>query len=290
MIYVIVGPTASGKTEAACWLARHLKAPLVNADAFQVYKGMNIGTNKNLAELSDITHYLFDLVEPKEGYTVAQYKLAFETLMKTLKPDVNPIVVVGGTGLYLKATLYDFPFEPIQKTVDMTSYEAMDTYPLYEVLQTMDPVAASTIHPNNRRRVLRAIEIKLTTGKRKSEIEASQSNHLRYPTQFFGLNPPRDEVYARINERVLHMVEQGLFEEVKQLLTTTPEHAYALDAIGYKQTIPFLKGLQTQTQTIEAIQQATRRYAKRQWTYFHNQLPVEWYPSLDAFKEVFLHG
>lgn len=290
MLYVVVGPTASGKTEAAIWLARHLHAPLVNADAFQVYKGMNIGTNKNLAQFDDIPFYLFDLVEPQAGFTVAQYKHAFDTLMQTLKPDINPVIVVGGTGLYLKATLYDFPFIPVIQNVDMAPYEAMETQPLFEILTKMDPQSASTIHPHNRRRVLRAIEIKLTTGKSKSDIEASQTYSLRYPTRLIGLNPPREEVYQRINQRVISMVEQGLFNEVQQLLTTTPEHAYAFDAIGYKQTIPYLKGHQTQSQTIEAIQQATRRYAKRQWTYFQNQLPITWYPSLEAFKEAFLHG
>lgn len=290
MLYVIVGPTGSGKTEAAIWLAHYLHAPIVNADAFQVYKGMNIGTNKNIEAFQDIPHYLFDLVEPKVGFTVAKYKQAFDALMLSLKPEVNPIVVVGGTGLYLKATLYDFPFEPKIHPVDMAPFETMEEGLLYQNLVQMDPKAAQSIHPHNRRRVLRALEIIMSTGKLKSDIEITTSREPKYPVQFLGLNPPREEVYQHINARVFKMVEAGLFDEVKQVLDKTPADAYALDAIGYKQVIPFLRGERKKEETIAAIQQATRRYAKRQWTYFHNQLPVKWFPSIDAIREAFLHG
>jgi tRNA dimethylallyltransferase len=290
MIFACVGPTASGKTSLAIELANALHGPIVNADAFQVYRGMNIGTNKDLSLFQGIPHYLFDLVEPKDGYTVAQYQRAFRTLMTQLQPEKNPVIVVGGTGLYLKASLYDFAFETHEKAVDLSQYLSMDDAQLYAALQAIDAVSAETIHPHNRRRVLRAIEIYLATGKTKSETIATQQKRLLYPVRFIGLNPNRETVYKAINARVLTMVEAGLVDEVSQLLKTTPPEAFAFDAIGYKETIAYLQGVIKKEEWIAKIQQATRRYAKRQWTYFHHQLPVTWFSTIAEAKEACLHG
>lgn len=287
MLYVCVGPTGSGKTDLAIALAKRLNAPIINADAFQVYRGMNIGTNKEMAQFVGLKTYLFDVVNPQDGYTVAQYQRAFRQLMDTLDPVHQPVIVVGGTGLYIKASLYDFEFKPHEAKVDMQAYHHLDEATLYSQLQAIDPEAAQSIHPHNRRRVMRAIEIYLQTGEKKSNLEARQKKESLYPVRYFGLNPSREKLYERINQRVITMIERGLVQEVEQLLNTVSPTAYAMDAIGYKEVIQYLQGTIDLPTTIAMIQQATRRYAKRQWTYFRNQLPVEWYASVEDVLEVF---
>ncbi len=285
MIYACVGPTGSGKTELAIMLAKTFHAPIVNADAFQVYKGMDIGTNKNMQQFAGIQTYLFDYIDPANGYTVAQYQRAFRTLMDVLDPVNNPVIVVGGTGLYIKASLYDFSFKTHEIKVDMSPYESLDRTQLYHELLRIDPNASLSIHPHNRRRVMRAIEIFLQTGEAKSVLEAQQEQKLLYPVRFLGLNPSRESLYERINERVISMVDRGLIEEVRHLLTRLPTSSYALSAIGYKESIQYVQGQMDLTTTIAMIQQATRRYAKRQWTYFRNQLPVEWFTDIQSAME-----
>ena len=286
MIYACVGPTGSGKTELAIALARRLNAPIINADAFQVYQGMDIGTNKDMTQFKGIQTYLFDHIDPRLGYTVAQYQQQFRILMQTLDPVNHPIVLVGGTGLYMKASLYDFSFKKHESHADMTPYETFDNTSLYNELLRIDHVSARNIHPHNRRRVLRAIEIFLQTGEAKSALESQQEQRLLYPVRFLGLNPPRNDLYARINARVLKMIEQGLVHEVRHLLETMSRDVYALNAIGYKEMIAYIDGAMDLDSTILRIQQATRRYAKRQWTYFRNQLPVEWFQDVQTVLEV----
>ncbi len=286
MIYACVGPTGSGKTDLAIMLAKKFHAPIVNADAFQVYKGMDIGTNKQMEQFAGIHTYLFDHIDPVTGYTVAQYQHEFRNLMNVLDPVNNPVIVVGGTGLYIKASLYDFSFKTHEKKVDMTSYQTLDQTQLYNELLRIDPTTAQSIHPHNRRRVMRAIEIFLQTGEAKSVLEAQQEQKLLYPVRFLGLNPPREALYERINERVRLMMDHGLIDEVRHLLTRMPTSTYALRAIGYKESMQYIERHMDLPMTIAMIQQATRRYAKRQWTYFRNQLPVEWFADIQHVMEV----
>ena len=205
--------------------------------------------------------------------------------MNVLDPVNNPVIVVGGTGLYIKASLYDFSFKTHEKKVDMTSYQTLDQTQLYNELLRIDPTTAQSIHPHNRRRVMRAIEIFLQTGEAKSVIEAQQEQKLLYPVRFLGLNPPREALYERINERVRLMMDHGLIDEVRHLLTRMPTSTYALRAIGYKESMQYIERHMDLPMTIAMIQQATRRYAKRQWTYFRNQLPVEWFADIQHVME-----
>jgi tRNA dimethylallyltransferase len=287
MIYIIGGPTGTGKTSLATTLAKAWGAPLINADAFQMYKGMNIGTNKDLASLQGIEHYLFDVISPKESMTVARYQHEARQLFDTLLKKHSRIILVGGTGLYVKASLYDFSFAQHETNPDLSTFDTLSNEKLHKYLTTIDPKSSQHIHPNNRRRVLRAIAIFLATGKTKTEQELDQKKEILYPSTWIGMNPNRDELYARLDARVITMVEQGLVDEVNTLIKDHGDHLQALQGIGYKEMIRHLKGQLDLASTIELIQQSTRRYAKRQFTYFRHQFPMTWYEDWQiAAKEI----
>ena len=277
MIYVIGGPTGTGKTSLATTLAKAWHAPLINADAFQMYKGMDIGTNKDLDSLKGIEHHLFDVISPIESMTVARYQREARQLFDSLLKTHSRIIVVGGTGLYVKASLYDFSFAQHETNPDMSRFETMSNEKLHEYLTTIDRQSSQQIHPNNRRRVLRAIAILLATGKTKTEQENDRKKEPLYPVTWIGMNSNRDDLYARLDARVMTMFHQGLVDEVKTLLKNFPDHLQAFQGIGYKEVIRHLKGEIDQESTIGLIQQSTRRYAKRQFTYFRHQFPMTWY-------------
>jgi tRNA dimethylallyltransferase len=285
MIYVVCGPTASGKTELAMFLATLLKAPIVNADAFQVYKGMDIGTNKNIELIHNFQTYLFDLVTPEQGYTVAQYQVAARELIEKAINENSHLVLVGGSGLYIKATLFDFQFTKHEQDVDMTPYLLMDDDSLHQQLMNIDEASAIKIHPKNRRRVLRAIELFLQTGQKKSTQELLQAKSMQYQVQLVAIEKDREILYQDINQRVNIMFDQGLLTEVKHLLTLYPNDSRGFEGIGYKEVIEYLDGFISYGGMIEKIQQMTRNYAKRQYTYFKNQLPVRWFASLEDAKK-----
>jgi tRNA dimethylallyltransferase len=287
MIYIIGGPTGTGKTSLATTLAKAWHAPLINADAFQMYQGMDIGTNKDLDSLKGIEHYLFDVISPKETMTVARYQREARQLFDLLHKKYPRIILVGGTGLYIKASLFDFSFAQHESNPDLTKFEALSNEKLHEYLVTIDPTSSQRIHPNNRRRVLRAIAILLATGKTKTEQEFEQKKEILFPATWIGMNPNRDDLYTSIDQRVKKMFQQGLINEVKNIITRFGDQLQALQAIGYKEVIRHLKGDIDLQSTIDLIQQSTRRYAKRQFTYFRHQFPMTWYEDWQtAAKEL----
>lgn len=272
MIIVIGGPTGSGKTSLAKIIARALHAPIINADAYQVYQGMDIGTNKDVTIMKEFQHHGFDILKPNEPFSVKQYQALARDYIDHYPPQ-QPIVMVGGTGLYIKATLFDFTFlDHPQHPIPLISPEVA-----YARLLEVDPVSAKKIHPHNMRRVLRALAIYEATGETKSSIESKQKHTLRYDAIFIGLNPLRETLYATIDARVMTMIDQGLIEEVRTLQTMYGKTPTAFQAIGYKEVLDFLSGNCSKEDMIAAIQMATRRYAKRQWTYFKHQLPTQWF-------------
>ncbi len=277
MIYVIGGPTGTGKTSLATTLAKAWHAPLINADAFQMYQGMDIGTNKDLASLQGIEHYLFDVISPKETMTVARYQRDARQLFETLLNKHPRIILVGGTGLYVKASVYDFSFAQHETNPDLSKFETMSNEQLHDYLKTVDLTSSQHIHPHNRRRVLRAIAILIATGKTKTDQELNQKKEILYPTTWIGMNPNRDELYARLDARVMTMINQGLVKEVQTLIQQYGDHLQAFQGIGYKEMIRHLQGELDLESTIQLIQQSTRRYAKRQLTYFRHQFPMTWY-------------
>lgn len=272
MIYAITGPTGSGKTSLACSLAKDFNLPIINADAFQIYQEMDIGTAK--IDKNDPlykNHFLIDIVKPNQTYSVKQYRDDFDKIIDDLLVKHKDIIICGGTGLYLRAALYDYSF-PEEESVDSSKYDSMSNEELYELLKKLDPESVNKIHMNNRKRVIRALVISENSHITKSENIANQEHKLRFKNvQILFLNPNREELYETINQRVDQMFENGLVEEVKTLLEKYQLSQTASQAIGYKEVIDYLNGLTSLEECKELIKKRSRNYAKRQVTFFKHQ-------------------
>lgn len=282
MIIVVAGPTCSGKSSLAIKLALALDAEIINGDAFQVYKYFNIGTAKpTLKERAIVPHHLFDFVDPNTNFNVKDYQELARKTIADLENKKKNIIIVGGTGLYQKATLYDFSFDDEDNHADMSDLVSLTNEELYEVLKQIDEKSTETIHVNNRKRVLRAIEIYRLHGKTKTSIIDSQEHKLLYDVMFIGLNVEREKLYNDINNRVDEMIKDCLVEEVTNLKTKYPASIHAFQAIGYKELLAYLDHKLTLNEAIELIKKNSRNYAKRQMTYFKNQLPMKWFDNAD---------
>ena len=277
MILVLTGPTGSGKTDMAISLAKKLGGAIINADAFQVYRELNIATAKpSEAQRLEVPHFLFDFVPISSSYSVYEYQADLRATIADLQEIHKPIIIAGGTGLYIRAGLYDYSF-PEEKVVDLSVYEKMDEDTLYAALQKMDPEEAKTIHPHNRIRVLRAIKVYLISGKKKSEIKAEQKHQPIYDdVYFFGLNAERAPLYERVNQRVEEMFKAGLVEENRALYEKYGETPRAFQAIGVKELFPYFRGEKNLEECKEEIQKNTRHYVKRQETFFRHQFDIHW--------------
>ena len=288
MLIVIVGPTGSGKTEIALKLAEFYRAPIINADAFQIYQDMNIGTAKvptNSAEYKK--HYLLDIVKPNQTYSVKQYQEDFRKTYLELKKQYKYIVVCGGTGLYIKAALFDYEFEN-EEEIDVSDLEGMSNEELYDLLKKLDSKATESIHMNNRKRVIRAIQIARTHNSNKSENIEKQEHKLYFKNEtvkFLFLNPKREELYTNINARVDQMMDSGLVDEVNELLNKYELSLTAKAAIGYKEVIDYLDGKYSLDECTELIKKRTRNYAKRQVTFFKHQLPCLEFDNKEALLQ-----
>ena len=289
MLIVIVGPTGSGKTSLATQLSDFYNAPIINADAFQIYEGMDIGTAK-IAKNDKYyqRHYLLDIVKPNQTYSVKEYQEDFRKTYLELKKQYQNIIVCGGTGLYIKAALYDYQFED-EEEADISDLEELSNEELYELLKNLDIKATETIHMNNRKRVLRAIQIARTHDVNKSESINQQEHKLFFKDEeakFYFLNPNREKLYAKINARVDQMMANGLVNEVKGLLSKYELSMTAKAAIGYKEVIEYLDNSYSLEECVELIKKRTRNYAKRQVTFFKHQLPcIEFETKEDLLKE-----
>lgn len=275
-----------GKSETALEVAKLFNAEIVNGDAFQVYKEMEIGVAKPPKEyFSIVQHHLFSFVDVNQEYSIADYQ---KDLRKTIDEIVSRgknVVIVGGSGLYIRSSLYDYEFAELPK-VDMSKYEAMSNVELFAELKKIDPKQAEIIHMNNRKRVLRAIEIYLSQGKTKTEVIEEQQHKLVYDAKFFVRDMDRENLYNAINQRVDKMVEAGLLDEVKSLVEKYGEDCQSLQAIGYKELIPVLKNEISLDEGIEQIKKNSRNYAKRQVTYIKHQFPVIFYKNTQDLLEI----
>ena len=281
MLIVLVGPTGSGKTSLAIKLADFYHAPIINADAFQIYQGMDIGTAKISKDTEEYKkHYLLDIVKPDQTYSVKQYQEDFRSIYQKLKEQYPNIIVCGGTGLYIKAALYDYAFED-EDNVDCSDLEKMSNDELYDLLKSLDEKALETIHKNNRKRVIRAIQIARTHQMNKSDSIDNQEHKLfiNDEVKFYFINPNREELYEKINQRVDEMFENGLINEVKGLLKDYQLSLTAKAAIGYKEVIDYLDNKYSLDECKELVKKRTRNYAKRQVTFFKHQLPCKEYAS-----------
>lgn len=286
-IIVIVGPTAVGKTKLGVELALKLDGEVISGDSMQIYRTMNIGTAKvTNEETKGVKHHLIDIKNVDETYSVMEFQKNVRNCIKDIQSRHKVPIIVGGTGLYIKAALYDYVFNE-EKQEQTAKYDHLTNEQLYQELQRIDPKSALEIHPNNRRRVQRAIEIYEESGQKKSDIMASQQHVCLYDCVFIGLTLPRDVLYERINYRVDLMIKEGLFAEVLALVEKGAKSDYqSMKGIGYREWFDYIDQKKSKEEVIEAIKQNSRRYAKRQYTWFKNQMEIKWFNvCLDDFKQ-----
>lgn len=255
-VIIIAGPTGVGKTKLSLALAKHFQTNLINGDAYQMYQGLDILTAKpSKEELSEVTHFLMDTLKPDADYTIYNY----QTDVRNLIEQQDLPLIVGGSGLYTDSVIYDYRFADNNYSFDDTNYTNEE---LHQLLKELDPINAENIHPNNRKRVKRAIEL----AQMSNLTDRSQKNNLVYEPLILFLNLDRELLYDRINKRVLAMLENGLLEEVK---SDRSQIGFQLSkAIGYNDAINYLDGMISYDEMVDNIQKATRHYAKRQLTWY----------------------
>ena len=277
-LIAIVGPTGIGKTKLSIALAKHYDAEIINCDAMQVYEGMDIGTAKvTTKEMERIPHHLLSFVSVTENYTVFDYQKDGRKIIDEIRSRGKNIVLVGGTGLYLKALLYRYEFHAIPKI------EHIEDLSLEEMLSTLqnEGVSLENVDVHNRRRIER-----LYTNVMAGVLPTKTGNELLYETVFIGLTTDREHLYSIIDARVSKMIDDGLVDEVKSLLPYAKESKALSTAIGYKEIISYLEGECTLNDAISMIQKNSRHYAKRQYTFFRHQFPVHWISvCLDDFQK-----
>lgn len=283
VLYVIAGPTASGKTAVAVELAKKTGGEVVSADSMQVYRGLNIGTAKpTTEEMASIPHHLLSVVEPNEAFSAAEFQSRAVTIIRDIFSRGKTPILTGGTGFYINAVLYGAEFSSENTREDelreIFAAEAAQHGAefLHAKLMERDPAYAITLHANNVKRVARALAYCQATGALFSDYNKAQRAKQAVPlfrTKFAVLSAPRELLYARINARTISMFEAGFVDEVRNLLAKGyPKGLAAMSGIGYKEIVQFIEGYLTESEAIVAIQQATRNYAKRQETWFRNQV------------------
>src|SRR5699024_1500930 len=264
-------------------LAKKLNAEVISGDSMQVYKGMDIGTGKvTEKEMEHIPYHKLNILYPDDPFSVDDYQKRVQRTISDLnKRNITPLLV-GGSGLYIQAVLYDYVFSNQKRDETLTKQlearlETEGNLALYEELQQVDPVQAENIHPNNKRRLIRALEVYQATGKTLSERQSEQSKTSKYDYYIIGLKMDRETLYEQINQRVDTMIQNGLVEEVKYLYKQGYENTQAMKAIGYKELIPYIKGETDLDAAVQLLKRNSRRYAKRQYTWFKNQMNIHWY-------------
>ena len=278
-ILVISGPTAVGKTEISIDIAKRIGGEIVNADSMQVYRGMDIGTAKiSKEEMCGIPHHLFDIVEPTESFDVAEYKRRAKACIEEIFQRDHTPILVGGTGFYIQAVLKDIDFDEGDPDLEIRNRFQMiadkeGSDKLYDMLKSVDPEAAVAIHPNNIKRVIRALEYHEQTGKLISDHNREQSlKPSPYDHLYAVLTLPREILYDRIDKRVDLMLEAGLVDEVRSLIDRgVPRNSTAMQALGYKEIIPYLDGEYDLDEAIRILKRDTRHFAKRQLTWFKRE-------------------
>lgn len=291
-LVAIVGPTAVGKTKLSVNLAQHFNGEVISADSMQVYRGMDIGTAKiRPEECKNIPHHLIDILDPEETYSVKDFQEKAIHLITLLNRKGKLPFLVGGTGLYVQAVTHHFQFaeipgDPLVREKWQTYLEENGAEALYQILQERDPEYAHKLHPNNERRVLRALEVLELTGKSMANFQQEWGGESPYKLVMIGLIMEREQLYQRINQRVDQMIDSGLIDEVKALLRkgTLSWQATSLQAIGYKEIIQYLQGELTKEQAIDLLKRNTRRFAKRQITWFKRMKEITWFNPADFYS------
>ena len=271
MIIVIVGPTGVGKTKLSIELAKKYNGEIINADSTQVYKELDIATAKVTPEETEgIPHHLLDIKDITEDYTVYDYQKDCRNAIEEIIQKGKTPIMVGGTGLYIKAALYDYQFNNEDNS---ELYSELSNEELYNKLISVDP--ESTIHKNNRKRVVRALNYYEQNNKKFSSKE--KTDKLLYDVIFIGLTTDREVLYNRINKRVDIMLDNGLMDEAKRIYNKNIRSKAVMTPIGYKELFEYFDNNKTLEESIELIKQRSRKYAKRQYTWFNHQIPVNWF-------------
>ncbi|MGG2085083.1 tRNA (adenosine(37)-N6)-dimethylallyltransferase MiaA [Lysinibacillus pakistanensis] len=281
-VVAIVGPTASGKTALSIKLAKKYNGEIINGDSMQVYRGLDIGTAKiTEEEMEGVPHHLLSFKEPTEAFSVADYQRLVRTKIAEIRAREKLPIIVGGSGLYVQAVLYDFQFteEQVDEVARKAYYEELEKLgpeAMHEKLKKLDPQTAESIHPNNTRRVIRALEMIELSGVSKASEAQNRGEIPLYNHVVLGLgqNMSREELYDRINHRVDVMMDNGLLEEVKGLWQQNIRGVQSIQAIGYKELYDYLDGKCSLDEALESLKQNSRRYAKRQLTYFRNKMEI----------------
>ena len=279
-VIVITGPTAVGKTKLSIEIAKRLKTDIINADAYQVYRKMNIGTAKpTKEEMQKVHHHLIDILDPRETFSISDYQRIVRTLIEKMKTENKVPLLVGGSGLYIDAVIKNYNFNE-EKRCD-ENYNKYTNSELHQILKDLDCEMASKIHPNNRKRPIRAIELAQQPCFKNSR---SLGKDFYYDVLCIFLNDNRNSLYQRINNRVDQMIKHGLVEEVRQIGIENFSITSKV-AIGYKEMIEYLKGNIDLDEAIELIKKNSRHYAKRQYTWFKNKVSSTIVPiNLDDFN------
>lgn len=293
-LIAVVGPTAVGKTKVSIDLARYLRTSIISGDSMLIYRGLDIGTAKPvMTERGGIEHALIDIRDPGEEFSVAEFKQLAGEAIARINAAGKIAVVAGGTGLYIKALLedYDLPAPPADEELRRRLQQMADergNADLHSLLAAYDPRKAALLHPNDVRRIIRALEVCLKTSR---PLEERSAPGLVYNSLVIGLTMPREQLYERINQRVDAMVEQGLPAEVERLLAQgVSPSCQAMQAIGYKQMIGYLTGGCSFDEAVRAVKQATRNFAKRQMTWYRKMPYIQWidiahYPEHERLME-----
>lgn len=291
-VIVICGPTASGKTELSIELAKKINGEIVSADSMQIYKDMDIGSAKISKQgMQGIKHYLIDIISPNKRYSVANYKQDAKNAIEKILNNGKIPIVVGGTGLYIDSLIYEIEYKDIKineeyrkKLEKIKEKDGIEI--LYKKALEIDPEAMKKISSNDYKRITRILEIYEATGKNKTQQEAeSRLNEIPYDYKVFAIDYNREKLYERINKRVDIMIEKGLIEEVRKLLTKYNEFPTAMQGLGYKEVKQYLDGELSKEEMIEKIKQESRRYAKRQFTWFRKNKQTIWINGMDTVSK-----
>lgn len=283
IVIVIGGPTASGKTGLSIALAKEINGQIISADSMQIYKEMNIGTAKvTKEEMKGIKHYLIDRVYPNERYSVAQFKEDAEKAIRTILEEGKVPIVVGGTGLYINSLIYNIHYEDTKIDEEYRKFlekrveeEGLET--LYQEAKAIDEEATRKISERDQKRILRILELYHQTGKTKTQLEIeSRKEEPKYDYRVFGLHWEREVLYDRINQRVDQMLKQGLIQEVETIWKKYKEFPTAMQGLGYKEVVQYLKEEVSYEEMEENIKRESRRYAKRQMTWFRAIPSIKW--------------
>ncbi|MDT2835612.1 tRNA (adenosine(37)-N6)-dimethylallyltransferase MiaA [Enterococcus durans] len=286
-VLVIVGPTAVGKTALSVELAKKFNGEIISGDSLQIYKKLDIGTAKiSTSEMSGIPHHLIDVIEPTDNYSVADFQKAGRQLITEITERGHLPIIAGGTGLYIQSLLYDYQLGAKEVVSDVRKKyeelaEKIGKKQLWEYLKEKDPLAAEKIHWNNQRKVIRALEVFEVTGY--SIMTPKEKPQCLYEHCMIGLDTERKLLYQRIDQRVDQMIAAGLVDEARFVYSLG--EIQASQGIGYKELYPYFKGEITLEEAVEQIKQNSRRYAKRQLTWFRNRLKPQWFDLLEQPKQ-----